>query len=326
MTQRGARHSLPAASADRVPIVAVVGATASGKTALSLDLAESLGGHIINTDAMAVYRGMDIGTAKPSVAERRGITHHLLDFLDVTEPLTVAEFQARARAVIADLRAEAVTPVLVGGSPLYTRAVLDQFDFPGTDPAVRARLEAELEAGGEAPLRARLADRDPVAESRIELGNGRRIVRALEVIEITGKPFSARLPKAEYADPRSIQIGVAIDRAALAARIEQRVEAMFEAGLVDEVAGLIEAGLLESRTAAVAIGYREVAAHLAGVLTLAEAQDKTIAATRKFARRQDSWFRNDPRVVWVDHDDPARVVKALAAIAAVAQQPDRAQD
>jgi len=297
-----------------VPIVAVVGATASGKTGLSLDLAERLGGEIVNTDAMQVYRGMDIGTAKLPVEERRGIPHHLLDTMTVRDPLTVAEFQAAARDVAARLRATGRVPVLVGGSALYTRAILDRFEFPGTDEAVRARLEGELAEVGSLRLHQRLATQDPDAAARILPENGRRVVRALEVIEITGRPFTASLPTLEYADPGSVQIGVDIDRPTLDARIEQRVFQMFEAGFVAEVERLLAEGLAEGRTAGRAIGYREVAAHLAGELSLEEARERTVVATRRFARRQDSWFRKDPRIVWVDHDDPGRVEKALAAV------------
>ena len=300
-----------------MPIVAVVGATAAGKTSLSLDLAERLGGEIVNTDAMQLYRGMDIGTAKLPVEERRGIPHHLIDILDLAHPATVADFQDRARTVIGDLRATGRTPVLVGGSALYTRALVDRFEFPGTDAAVRERWEAELEAVGTRALHARLAELDPVAAKRIEQDNGRRIVRALEVIELTGEPFSARLPVQEYADPATIQIGVDIDRETLEERIALRVEEMFEAGFVLEVVRLIDEGLLETRTAKTAIGYREVAGFLAGALTLPEAKLKTAIKTRQFARRQDQWFRKDPRVVWVGYDDPDRVEKALAAIRAL---------
>ena len=313
MTQTAAGHD---ATIDAT-IVAVVGATAAGKTGLSLDLAERLGGEVVNTDAMQLYRGMDIGTAKLPEGDRRGIQHHLLDILDVTEPATVAEFQALARATIADLRRRGRTPVLVGGSALYTRAVLDRFDFPGTEPEVRARLERELDEHGVRPLFERLARLDPVAAGRIEPDNGRRIVRALEVVEITGEPFSARLPVQEYADPRSIQIGVDIDRETLDARIVQRVEEMFAAGFVEEVERLLDEGLASSRTAATAIGYREVAQYLAGVLTLAEAKARTVVKTRQFARRQDAWFRKDARVVWVAYDAPDRVDEAIRAIRTV---------
>jgi tRNA dimethylallyltransferase len=296
------------------PIVAVVGATASGKSELALDLAEALGGEIVNTDAMAVYRGMDVGTAKQPPAERRGLPHHLLDLLEVTDTLTVAEFQRRARAVIADLRTVGRVPVLVGGSALYTRGVLDRFEFPGTDEAVRRRLEAELADVGAPAMHRRLTEVDPVAARVILVDNGRRIVRALEVVEITGRPYSATLPKLEYADPRSAQVGVDIDRETLDARIQRRVGAMFEAGFVEEVERLLAAGLREGRTAASAIGYREVTAYLDGDLSLDEARERTVVATRRFARRQDSWFRKDPRVVWVRYDDPERVEKALAAV------------
>jgi len=296
------------------PIVAVVGATASGKSDLALDLAERLRGEIVNTDAMAVYRGMDIGTAKLPVEERRGIQHHLLDCMGVDEPLTVAQFQRDARRVMAEIRARGAVPVLVGGSALYTRAVLDRFEFPGTDEAVRRRLEAELAEVGAPTLHQRLAEVDPVAAGNILVDNGRRIVRALEVVEITGRPFSATLPMLEYADPLSVQIGVDIDRPTLDQRIERRVDRMFAAGFVAEVERLLAAGLREGRTAASAIGYREVAAYLGGDLTLDEARERTVVATRRFARRQDSWFRKDPRVTWVPYDDPQRLERAIAAV------------
>ncbi len=303
--------------AETRPVVAVVGATAAGKTSLSLELARRLGGEIVNTDAMAVYRGMDIGTAKPSAAERHSVPHHLLDLLDVTEPLTVAEFQGWAREVIAEVRGRGRTPVLVGGSALYTRAVLDRFEFPGTDPAVRSGLEDELAAVGPAELHRRLAVSDPEAAARILPDNGRRIVRALEVVTITGRPFSASLPEHEYVDPRTVQVGVDIDRAVLDPRIEQRVRAMFDAGLVDEVRRLLTAGLAEGRTARTAIGYREVTAYLRGETTLEEAVAATTTATRRFSRRQDGWFRKDPRVVWVPWDAADRVERAEAAVRTV---------
>jgi tRNA dimethylallyltransferase len=296
------------------PIVAVVGATASGKTGLSLDLAEALGGEIVNTDAMQVYRGMDIGTAKLPEAERRGIPHHLLDTLTVRDPATVAEFQGWARVVSERLRGSGTVPVLVGGSALYTRAILDRFEFPGTDEAVRRELEAELDRVGPAALHERLRAEDPDAAAKILVENGRRTVRALEVIAITGRPYTASLPTLEYADPRSVQIGVDIDRPTLDRRIEQRVDHMFELGFVDEVERLLADGLAEGRTAGRAIGYREVAAYLSGELSLEEARERTITATRRFARRQDSWFRKDPRILWVRHDDPDRVATALAAV------------
>jgi tRNA dimethylallyltransferase len=289
-----------------------VGPTAAGKTDLSLDLAEALGGEVVNTDSMQVYRGMDVGTAKLPAAGRRGITHHLLDVLDVTEPATVAEFQAWARAVVDDCRSRGVTPVLVGGSALYTRAVLDRFEFPGTDPAVRRRLEAELAELGAPAMHARLRELDPEAAAQILPDNARRIVRALEVGELTGRSFTATLPRLEYVDPQTVQVGVAIDRPTLDERIATRVRRMYDDGLVEEVKRLGQLG----PTAATAIGYRQAAAHLAGELTLDEAIERTTTATRRFARRQESWFRKDPRIVWIDHDDPELLEKALAAVRA----------
>ena len=299
------------------PIVAVVGPTASGKTQLSLDLAEHLGGEILNTDAMQVYRGMDIGTAKLPEAERRGIRHHLLDLLTVRDPLTVAEFQQHARAVIAELRQRGATPVLVGGSALYTRAVVDRFEFPGTDPEVRARLEDELTALGPHALHERLRTQDPEAAGRILPENGRRVVRALEVIEITGRAYTASLPQLEYVDSGTIQVGVEIDRPTLDERIERRVDHMFEGGLVDEVERLLGEGLADGRTASRAIGYREVAAYLAGEISLDEARERTLRATRRFARRQESWFRRDPRIVWVRYSDPERAIRAVEAVRSI---------
>jgi tRNA dimethylallyltransferase len=294
-------------------VVAVVGATAAGKSEVALDLAQRLGGEIVNTDAMQLYRGMDIGTAKLPPGDRRGIVHHLLDVLDVSEPATVAEFQGWARSVIDDCLGRGVTPVLVGGSALYTRAVLDEFCFPGTDPDVRERWERSLAALGPEALHAELASRDPSAASRILPSNGRRIVRALEVIEITGRPFTASLPSHRYHYPEACQVGVDIDRATLDERIARRVETMWKAGLVDEVRELVVRGLREGRTANRALGYRQVLAFLAGSISEDEAREQTITGTRRFARRQDSWFRKDPRVTWVRWDDPARVDLALAA-------------
>ncbi len=302
------------------PIVAVVGATASGKTGLSLDLAERLGGEIVNTDAMQVYRGMDIGTAKLAVAERRGIPHHLLDLLDVTEPSTVARFQGPARDAIDDIRGRGATPVLVGGSALYTRAIVDRFEFPGTDDSLRRELEAELARVGGPALHARLAGVDPAAAAQIEPDNGRRTVRALEVIALTGRPYGAGMPRLEYVDPLTVQIGVDIDRPTLDERIAQRVDGMFATGFVEEVEDLMGRGLADGLTARRAIGYREVVGFLAGDRTLAEAVEQTKAATRRFARRQDGWFRKDPRIVWVAHDDPDRVDRAVGAIEELSDQ------
>ncbi len=287
---------------DKPPIIAIVGFTASGKTGLSLDLAQELGGEVLNTDSMQVYRGMDIGTAKLPESERRGIAHHLLDRLEITEPLTVAEFQGWAAETVTALRGDGVAPVLVGGSALYTRAITDGLAFQETDPEVRARWEAELERVGDQALHQHLRTVDPTAAATIPAENGRRVVRALEVIELTGRPYAASMPELAYADPLTVQIGLAIDRPALDARIEQRVQQMFDAGFVTEVESLLARGLAEGRTASRAIGYREVAAYLAGEMSQEQAQERTVIRTRQFARRQDAWFKRDPRIQWVPYD------------------------
>lgn len=247
---------------------------------------------------MQLYRGMDIGTAKLTPEERGGIPHHLLDIWDVTEAASVAEYQRLARAEIDRLLAEGRTPVLVGGSGLYVRGAIDALEFPGTDPAVRARLEEELELRGPGALHARLAAADPDAGRAILPSNGRRIVRALEVIEITGKPFTANLPGPDSVYD-TVQIGVDVARPELDERITVRVDRMWEAGLVDEVRTLEAQGLREGRTAARALGYQQVLAALAGDCTEEEARAETVRATKRFARRQDSWFRRDPRVHWL---------------------------
>ncbi|MFF2813397.1 tRNA (adenosine(37)-N6)-dimethylallyltransferase MiaA [Streptomyces sp. NPDC058000] len=279
-------------------VIAVVGPTAAGKSDLGVALAQHLGGEVINADSMQLYRGMDIGTAKLTPEERQGVPHHLLDIWDVTRAANVAEYQRLARAEIDRLLAEGRTPVLVGGSGLYVRGALDALDFPGTDPAIRARLEAELAEVGSGELHARLAAADPEAGRAILAGNGRRIVRALEVIEITGRPFTANLPGHE-AVYDTLQIGVDVERPELDERIASRVDRMWEAGLVDEVRGLETAGLREGRTASRALGYQQVLGYLAGECTEQAARDETVRATKRFARRQDSWFRRDPRVHWL---------------------------
>ncbi|MEU7075407.1 tRNA (adenosine(37)-N6)-dimethylallyltransferase MiaA [Streptomyces narbonensis] len=285
-----------AAPAPRV--IAVVGPTAAGKSDLGVFLAQQLGGEVVNADSMQLYRGMDIGTAKLTMEERDGVPHHLLDIWDVTEAASVAEYQRLARAEIDRLLAEGRTPILVGGSGLYVRGAVDALEFPGTDPAVRARLEAELEESGSGVLHARLAEADPEAARAILPSNGRRIVRALEVIEITGKPFTANLPGHDSVCD-TVQIGVDVARPELDERIALRVDRMWEAGLVDEVRALEARGLREGRTAARALGYQQVLAALAGECTDDEARAETVRATKRFARRQDSWFRRDPRVHWL---------------------------
>ena len=298
-------------------IAVVVGPTAVGKSALAVALAQRLaasgrGAEIVNADSMAVYRGMDIGTAKPTAAERATVRHHLLDILDIEQTASVAEFQSLARRSIAEISARGAVPIVVGGSALYVRAVIDRFDFPGTDPVVRAELEAELELLGPAPLYDRLAALDPVAAARILPNNGRRIIRALEVIQLTGRPFSADLPAPVYALPDVVQVGLDIDRPTLDARIEERVARMWRQGFVAEVEWLAERGLRSGRTASRALGYRQVLEFLAGEISEDEARLRTVQATRRFARRQDSWFRKDPRIGWLRFDRPDLVSAAVS--------------
>ncbi|WP_055549888.1 tRNA (adenosine(37)-N6)-dimethylallyltransferase MiaA [Streptomyces sp. NBRC 110028] len=279
-------------------VIAVVGPTAAGKSDLGVALARHLDGEVVNADSMQLYRGMDIGTAKLTEEERQGVPHRLLGIWDVTQTASVAEYQRLARAEMDRLLAEGRTPILVGGSGLYIRGAIDALDFPGTDPAVRARLEAELAELGPGALHARLAAADPEAGRAILPSNGRRVVRALEVIEITGRPFTANLPGHE-AVYDTLQIGVDVERPELDERITVRVDRMWEAGLVDEVSRLEAAGLREGRTASRALGYQQVLAALAGECTEDEARAETVRATKRFARRQDSWFRRDPRVHWL---------------------------
>ncbi len=295
-------------------VVAVVGPTAAGKSALSLALAEELGGEVVNADSMQLYQGLDIGTAKLSGPERRGVPHHVLDIWPVTSPASVAEYQRLARAAIDDILARGKVPLLVGGSGLYVRAVLEEFDFPGTDAALRLSLEEELAAVGALALHERLRAADPVAASRILPTNGRRIVRALEVITLTGQPFAAALPSDPVPFYPSVQIGVDVEGPTLDTRIADRVSAMWSAGLVAETVSLVDAGLREGRTASRALGYQQVLAFLAGECTEQEAHDETIRATRRFVRRQRTWFRRDPRITWLDGADPALATTALRAV------------
>ncbi len=296
------------------PLVAVVGPTAAGKSDLATALAATLGGEVVNADAMALYRGMDVGTAKPTPAERAGVPHHLLDVLDVTETASVAAYQRAARAVIEDLRSAGRTPVLVGGSGLYVQAVVDELEFPGTDAALRAGLEAELAAVGPAALHARLAAVDPAAAAAVLPGNGRRIVRALEVVALTGRPFTARL--AVGGPPRYDAVLLGVDRPTgeLDERVARRVARMFAAGLVAETRLLLGRGLREGRTAARALGYQQVVAALDGSGDLGAAAADTVRATRRFVRRQRSWFRRDKRIGWLD-PGPDLLGRALARLA-----------
>jgi tRNA dimethylallyltransferase len=303
-------------SAAPPPIVAIVGPTATGKSDLAL--AEALDGEVINADAMQFYRGMDIGTAKLGPEERRGIPHHQIDTLEVVEDASVARFQSAARADAGAIHARGRRAIAVGGSGLYVRALLDKFDFPETDPAVRAGLEARAEAEGPGLLHRELAQRDPAAASKIQPQNAKRIVRALEVIAITGLPFSSSLPTRTYALP-AIQIGLRVPLDTLDARIDARARAMWDGGLLDETRELVERGLRDGVTARRAVGYAEALAHLDGALTEEVAREATARNTRRLARKQLKWFGPDERVVWIDGhragEDPARVLAdALAAL------------
>lgn len=302
------------------PVIAVVGPTGSGKSDLAVELALALGGECINTDSMQFYRGMDIGTAKISAEEMRGVPHHLLDIMDVTEEASVALFQEQVRQVIAEVQGRGLYPILVGGSGLYVRAALDVLEFPDTDPAVRAQLEERARQEGIGALHTQLAQVDP--ESAERLKDDRRIIRALEVYQVTGRPFSSFMPRRQYVQP-TLQIGLNGDRADLHTRLHQRVVGMEERGLLAEVEHLETLGLRQGKTAPAAIGYREFLKLLdacRGTLgpgedyTTAQAIEDTVTATRQFARRQITWFRADPRVTWLDWADPQVTEKALALI------------
>ncbi len=294
------------------PVVAVVGPTATGKSDLAVALALALGGEVVNADASQLYRGMDIGTAKLPRAHRRGVEHHQLDVLEVAEEANVAAYQVAARADLAAIDRRGARPLLVGGSGLYVRAALDVLDIPPTDPEVRRRLEQDCATLGLDTLRARLARLDPVAAQRIEPRNARRVIRALEVVELTGRPFSASLPSRAHVRP-TILLGLDEDTETLDDRIAQRVDRMFAQGLVAEVQGLVDAGLRQGRTASRAIGYAQVLDLLERRCTEPEARAATAAATRRLVRRQRSWFRADPRIHWLPASAPDLLDRALAA-------------
>ena len=283
------------------PVLALVGPTASGKTEAGVQVAEALGAEILSVDSMLVYRGMDVGTAKPTAEQRARVPHHLLDLVNPSEPFSVAAFQAAAREAADDVRRRGARPLLVGGSGLYFRAVVDDLEFPGTDPSVRGALEEEAEALGAERMYRRLAALDPVAASRIEPGNVRRTVRALEVAAITGRPFSSFAAAWEVFEPGRARVaGVRSSADDLGQRIEARVDGMLAAGWLDEVRSLVDAGFGGWLTASQAIGYAELARHQAGELDLEDAVRQTVARTRTLARRQMAWFRRDPRIRWFD--------------------------
>lgn len=295
--------------------IAVIGPTASGKSSLGIALARELGGEVVNVDSMQLYRGMDIGTAKLAPHERGGIPHHLLDIWDVTQTASVAEYQQRAVAAVEEIASHGRVPILVGGSMLYVQSLIDDFSFPPTDPAVREKYEARLARIGVDALHAELADADPTAARVIEDKDPRRTVRALEVIELTGKPYQASQPPMD-APPRwgTRILGLRTAAEWLNPRIELRARHMFDQGLVDEVRGLQGRGLVKASTAGRAIGYAQVLSMLDGELTEHEAVEQTITGTRRYVRRQRSWFNRDPRVRWLDAAAPDVTADALRAL------------
>ena len=304
---------------DPTKLIAVVGSTGTGKSELGLKIAERLAAlgqpaAIINCDSMQFYKGMNIGTAKLNVAERRGVPHELLDWLEVTDESTAAGYQAVARPLIEKLQSEGVTPIMVGGSMLYIAAVLNTFEFPGNDEAYRAQLEADLIEFGPHEMHRRLAAIDPIAASRIIVENGRRTVRALEIIHVTGKPFAAALPDETESWQPVVQLGLTGDRENLRARLEKRVHLMWQNGLLDEVAELETKGLREGKTASRAIGYAQALAQLDGLMTQDDAIADTVRLTQKYARRQISWFKRDERIHWLDYADETNFDQALKLI------------
>ncbi len=286
-------------------VIVICGATATGKSDIAIEIAQELGAEIINADSMQLYRGMDIGTAKLTVEERKGIPHHLLDVLDVSEDSTVAWYQEQARAAITEIHGRGKDAVIVGGTGLYIKAILDDLNFPDTDPEVRAKLEAELAEFGAAALFTRLEELDPSAALAIDRANTRRVIRALEVIEITGMPFTANLPREDSSRyPDALQFGLVMDREHLRERIDQRVDRMWDAGFVDEVDRLISQGIGNGSTAQRALGYAQIISIRSGTMTEEEAKEDTKRASRQYARRQETWFSRDARIQWVAQHQP----------------------
>ena len=286
-------------------VIVICGATATGKSDIAIEVAQELGAEIINADSMQLYRGMDIGTAKLTVEERKGIPHHLLDVLDVSEDSTVAWYQEQARAAITEIHSRGKDAVIVGGTGLYIKAILDDLNFPDTDPEVRAKLEAELAEFGAAALFTRLEELDPAAALAIDRANSRRVIRALEVIEITGLPFTANLPREDSSRyPDALQFGLVMDREHLRERIDQRVDRMWDAGFVDEVDRLISQGIGDGTTAQRALGYAQIIAMRSATMTEEEAKEDTKRASRQYARRQETWFSRDARIQWVAQHQP----------------------
>jgi tRNA dimethylallyltransferase len=297
-------------------LISIVGPTGTGKSDLGLAIAHALHesgqtAEIVNTDSMQFYRGMNIGTAKLAEAERGGVTHHLIDWLEVTDESTAAEYQSKAREIIEGIQSRGAVPILVGGSMLYIAAVLNTFEFPGQDEDLRAKLEQQLIEVGPGLMHRKLQQLDPIAASRIDPLNGRRIVRAIEIISVTGEPFAASLPDEPESWQPVLEIGLNSDRAHLVERLNQRVEKMWQRGLVAEVEQLIAQGLREAKTSKRAIGYAQALAQLDGEIPEAEAIEQTKLLTARYARRQMSWFRRDKRINWLDYQDSKATAKAI---------------
>ncbi len=281
-------------------LIVIGGATATGKSDLAVALAKELKGHVINADSMQLYKGMDIGTAKLSMAERQGVPHHLIDVLSVRQEASVAQYQVDARNLIDQLLEQGIPAIVVGGTGLYIKAILDDLNFPDTDPEVREKIAKEAEELGADVMHQKLADLDPAAAAAIPKENIRRVVRALEVIELTGQPYTANLPRAGSSKyPQAKQFGLVMERETLQERIDLRVEKMWEQGLVREVRDLMSEGLLEARTAQAALGYAQIIKFAQGELSEEEAKEETKRATRQYARRQETWFSRDERITWL---------------------------
>ena len=294
-------------------LIFIVGATATGKSDLAIKVAQKLQGEVVNADSMQLYKGMDVGTAKLSKNERQGIEHHLIDILEVTEDSSAAQYQALARAKIDELLLKKIPTIVVGGTGLYVKSILDDLNFPDTNEEVRARLQRECESIGALALHAKLAKLDPAAAAAIPAQNSRRVIRALEVIELTGRPFTANLPRqgsSRYPDAK--QFGLVMDREKLSDVISNRVERMWEKGFVAEVRELLAKGLREGKTARAALGYSQIIRFLDGELSEIEAQEDTKRATRQYSRRQETWFSRDNRITWLKGSTEERLEKILS--------------
>ena len=293
-------------------LIVICGATATGKSELAVELAKELKGHIVNADSMQLYKGMDIGTAKLSVEERQGIPHHLIDVLSVKEEASVAQYQIDARSIIDQLLEQSIPAIIVGGTGLYIKSILDDLNFPDTDPEVREKIAEQAEELGVDVMHARLAKLDPAAAAAIPKENVRRVVRALEVIELTGRPYTANLPRVGSTKyPGARQYGLVMERETLQERIDLRVERMWKQGLVREVRDLMNEGLLDGRTAQAALGYAQVIKFAQGLMTEEEAKDETKRTTRQYARRQETWFSRDERITWIKKAPVAELVERV---------------